>query len=155
MLAVDGSKLDASASDHATRSYEQIAAEILAEAGRIDAAEDELHGDARGDELPEQLTTPRGPPGLASRGQGAPRAQSAPQNPEPVPEASARIGSSICRRRLVEDWRSRAPGQPRLRGLPRPRRDERRAARSAARRSPHTPPAPEGKINTTDPDAQA
>ena len=60
VLAVDGSKLEASASNHATRSYEQIAAEILAEAGRIDAAEDELYGEARGDELPEQLTTREG-----------------------------------------------------------------------------------------------
>src|ERR687897_1026981 len=54
VLAVDGSKLEASASNHATRSYERIAAEILAEAGRIDAAEDEIHGEARGDELPQR-----------------------------------------------------------------------------------------------------
>src|SRR5918995_3310883 len=60
VLAVDGTKLSASASNHATRSYEQIAQEILAEAGRIDAAEDELHGEARGDELPGQLTTRHG-----------------------------------------------------------------------------------------------
>ena len=57
VLAVDGTKLAADASDGAIRTYEQIAAEILAEAGRIDAAEDELYGDARGDELPERLTT--------------------------------------------------------------------------------------------------
>lgn len=60
VIAVDGTKLAAAASDGAIRSYEQIAAEILAEAGRIDAAEDELHGDARGDELPEGLRTPNG-----------------------------------------------------------------------------------------------
>ena len=60
MLAVDGTKLEASASNHATRSYERIAAEILAEAGRIDAAEDEVHGEARGDELPEQLASREG-----------------------------------------------------------------------------------------------
>ena len=59
MIAVDGTKLAAAASDGAIRSYEQIAAEILAEAGRIDAAEDELHGSARGDELPEGLRDPR------------------------------------------------------------------------------------------------
>ena len=34
--------------------------EILAEAARIDAEEDELYGDARGDELPEQLRTAEG-----------------------------------------------------------------------------------------------
>src|SRR5918994_6295757 len=52
VLAVDGSKFEASASNHATRSYEQIAAEIVAEAGRIDAAEDDLYGEGRGDERP-------------------------------------------------------------------------------------------------------
>jgi hypothetical protein len=57
VLAVDGTELAASASNHATSSYEQIAAEIPAEAGRIDAAEDELYGDARGDELPELLAS--------------------------------------------------------------------------------------------------
>src|SRR5918994_1002750 len=39
VVAVDGTKLAASASDGAIRSYEQIAAEILAEAGRRDRAE--------------------------------------------------------------------------------------------------------------------
>ena len=34
--------------------------EILNEADRIDQDEDELYGDARGDELPEQLRTAEG-----------------------------------------------------------------------------------------------
>ncbi|HEY2200533.1 MAG TPA: transposase, partial [Solirubrobacteraceae bacterium] len=53
VVAVDGSKIGASATHHATRSYEQIAAEIVRAAGELDAAEDELFGEARGDELPE------------------------------------------------------------------------------------------------------
>jgi transposase len=57
MLAVDGTKLEASASNHATRSHERIAAEILAEAERIDTAEDEVYGEARGEELPEHLAS--------------------------------------------------------------------------------------------------
>ncbi len=66
VVAVDGTKLAAAASDGAIRSYEQIAAEILAEAGRIDAAEDEVHGDARGDELPEDFAPRTGAaPGFA------------------------------------------------------------------------------------------
>ena len=81
VIAVDGTKLAADASDGAIRSYEQIAAEILAEAGRIDAAEDEIHGDARGDELPEGLTHPRRPPRLASRGQGGARARASGRTP--------------------------------------------------------------------------
>src|SRR5208282_6625773 len=38
----------------------QLAREILKEAGEIDAAEDELYGEARGDELPEHLRTNEG-----------------------------------------------------------------------------------------------
>jgi transposase len=55
VVAVDGTKIAAAATHHATRSYEQIAREILEQASELDAAEDELHGDARGDELPVEL----------------------------------------------------------------------------------------------------
>ena len=60
MIAIDGTKISANASMDSNRSYEQIAREILAEAEETDRREDELHGDARGDELPEQLRTPEG-----------------------------------------------------------------------------------------------
>jgi len=63
VVAVDGSKIAAAATHHATRTYRQIAEEIVKEAGELDAAEDELYGDARGDELPE---------GFAPRPSGAP-----------------------------------------------------------------------------------
>ncbi|MFG2334247.1 hypothetical protein ACGFMM_32240 [Streptomyces sp. NPDC048604] len=46
VLAVDSSKFEASASNHASRSYKQITKNILAKAGRIDATEDELDDDA-------------------------------------------------------------------------------------------------------------
>ncbi len=42
VIALDGSKFAAAASDSAIRTYEQIATEILEEAGRIDAAEDQV-----------------------------------------------------------------------------------------------------------------
>ena len=42
VVAVDGTKIAAAATHHATRSYEQIAREILEEAAELDAAEDEL-----------------------------------------------------------------------------------------------------------------
>src|SRR6202035_4897324 len=60
VIAVDGTKVHASASNMANRDYRQIAEEILEEAARIDAQEDERYGQARGDELPEQLRTPEG-----------------------------------------------------------------------------------------------
>src|SRR6266540_6960775 len=56
VLAVDGSKFAADASDSAIRTYDKLAEEIVAEAGRIDAADDELYGSKRGDELPEHLS---------------------------------------------------------------------------------------------------
>jgi transposase len=58
-LALDGTRITANAADRANRSYAQLATEILAEAARVDEAEDELYGDRRGDELPPELANPR------------------------------------------------------------------------------------------------
>lgn len=52
LVAIDGTKIAADASFFANRKREALAAEILAEAEAADAAEDELFGDRRGDELP-------------------------------------------------------------------------------------------------------
>jgi len=60
IVAIDGTKMAANASSDANREFGQIAREILAEAAAIDAREDELYGEARGDELPEQLRTREG-----------------------------------------------------------------------------------------------
>ena len=60
VVAIDGTKIVANASFFANRRYEDLAAEILAEAEVTDAAEDELFGDRRGDELPEQWSGGRG-----------------------------------------------------------------------------------------------
>jgi transposase len=60
VIAIDGTKVHANASHHSNLDYEQLAREIITEAGEIDAAEDELYGDARGDELPEHLQTTEG-----------------------------------------------------------------------------------------------
>ena len=152
VLAVDGSKLEASASNHATRSYEQIAQEILAEAGRIDAAEDEIHGEARGDELPEHLASREGRRAWLREAKERLERERAAKL-EPVPrERAERL--EIGRRRLVEDWRTehranREYEAYRARGV---MKDGRRFGRPP---DPHTPPAqPEGKINLTDPDSK-
>ncbi len=60
VIAIDGTKVHANASHHSNLDYEQLAREIIKEASEIDAAEDELYGDARGDELPEHLQTREG-----------------------------------------------------------------------------------------------
>lgn len=61
-VAVDGTKIAANAGLSANRTYAAIRAEvqrILDEAEQVDAAEDELFGDTRGDELPAGLADPR------------------------------------------------------------------------------------------------
>jgi hypothetical protein len=60
VVAIDGTKLHANASREANAGYERIAREIVAEAKATDEAEDRLYGEARGDELPEQLRTREG-----------------------------------------------------------------------------------------------
>jgi transposase len=60
VVAVDGTKVHANASERATRDYEQLAREVLADADAVDAEEDERFGDRRGDELPEPLGTREG-----------------------------------------------------------------------------------------------
>ena len=61
LIAVDGTKIAAAASKDANRTEARLgdlARQILAEAEAADAAEDELYGDARGDELPAELADP-------------------------------------------------------------------------------------------------
>jgi hypothetical protein len=60
VVAVDGTKLTASASSDSNVDYDRIAREVIAEAVATDEAEDEQHGDARGDELPAELQTEAG-----------------------------------------------------------------------------------------------
>ena len=60
VIAIDGTKLHANASERATCDYERIAREVVAEADAIDRDEDERFGRRRGDELPEELATGAG-----------------------------------------------------------------------------------------------
>jgi hypothetical protein len=61
LIALDGTKIAANASkdrNRAEKRLRELAREILAEAEAVDAAEDELYGGARGDELPPELADP-------------------------------------------------------------------------------------------------
>jgi transposase len=60
VITIDGTKIKANASMDQNRSYRQLVTEILREAEETDRREDELYGDQRGDELPEQLRTSEG-----------------------------------------------------------------------------------------------
>jgi transposase len=55
VIMIDGTKIKANASMDQNRSYSGVVREILREAEETDRREDELYGEARGDELPEQL----------------------------------------------------------------------------------------------------
>ena len=60
VITIDGTKIKANASMDQNRSYREIVTQILREAEETDRREDELYGEKRGDELPEQLHTPEG-----------------------------------------------------------------------------------------------
>jgi transposase len=60
VIMIDGTKIKANASMDQNRSYAGVVRQILREAEETDRREDELYGDARGDELPEQLRSAEG-----------------------------------------------------------------------------------------------
>jgi transposase len=146
VVAVDGTKIAAEASGHANADHEKIAREILAEAGRIDAAEDERYGDRRGDELPEELSTRRGRREWIRE---ALRRQKEEREADPVPVPRDRTDRlELCRRRLVDEHRTVVEAHRDY--------DAWRDAHPRGRPPvPAEPPAePEGKVNTTDPDSR-
>src|SRR3954468_6044528 len=102
LVAVDGTKIAANATHHATRSYEQITREILHEAAELDAAEDERYADARGDELPVDL---RVGGDRRKRLREAKQALDAEREADAEPVARDR-GPRLreCRRRLEQDY---------------------------------------------------
>jgi transposase len=153
VVAVDGSKIAADASDQAVTSYQKLAQEIVAEAGRLDAADDEIYGDKRGDELPEFLSRGRGRRDWIKQANKDLQAKRAAANEKVPRDREERL--ELCHRRLVEDWQvhrraNRAYGAAYERGV-----QERGKQAMGPGPRPYEPPAkPDGKINTTDPDAR-
>ncbi len=154
VVAIDGTKIAANASRDATHDYERIAREILEEAQAIDAAEDELYGDARGDELPPQLSTGQGRKKWLSEAKRRLHDQRAEQARPVARSRPARLKES--KRRLDEElWvecqANKAYEAFRARGV---MSNGRRLGPSTTPK-PYTPPAtPQGTINTTDMDAR-
>src|SRR5215213_5538800 len=152
VIAVDGTKVNANASRNENRDYEQLAREILEEAKAIDAAEDELYGDARGDELPPEFATAQGRRGWLREAKQRLEAERA-ADPQPVPRSRPKRLKE-AKRRLEEELFSevranRAYEAYRARGR---MKDGRRFGRPP---DPYQPPAtPEGRINVTDPDSR-
>jgi transposase len=154
VLCVDSTKLHANASRDATRTYEQLAKEILEEADAVDQAEDEQFGDRRGDELPDKLTTRDGRRAWlreAKRQLDEERAKEAKPVPKSRParvkEAKRRLEEELFTEQRAnesyEAWRA----QGRM-------RDGRRIGRGHSEPKPYSPPAiPTGKVNVSDPDS--
>src|SRR3954465_10204289 len=151
VIAVDGTKLHASASRNENVDYEQLPREILEEAKAVDAAEDELYGEARGDELPAQLATEQGRRGWLREAKQRLEAERA-ANPQSVPRSRPKRLNEAKRRLEEELWtevRANAAYEAYRSGR---MRDGRRFSRPP---DPYTPPTtPEGRINVSDPDSR-
>jgi hypothetical protein len=154
IVAVDGTKVQAKASHHATRDYEQIAREILEHADAVDAEEDVRFGGARGDELPEPLSTSEGRQRWlrdARRRMDERRAREARPIPGPRPKRLKEAN-----RRLEEDHQVQLDANAAY-------EDHRRNGRmrNGRRLGGHSPPkpyqppdAPDGRINVSDLDSR-
>ena len=103
VIAIDGTKIQANASRDANVDYEQLAREIIEEAKAIDAAEDELYGDARGDELPEELSTSQGRRGWLREAKRRLEAER-DRSPQPVPRSRPKRVKEAKRRLEEELW---------------------------------------------------
>jgi transposase len=120
VVAIDGTKMAGNASGESTRDFGQIAREILAEARAVDEAEDELYGDQRGDELPEQLRTREGRAEFFRRARERRAAetrddQQQGSEPEPVSAQEDRFGFDteriVARHQGREGWTREAHRQ--------------------------------------------
>src|SRR4051795_11314102 len=149
VIAIDGTKVHANASQHANRDFERIAREIIEEAGRIDAEEDVRFGDRRGDELPPELATSQGRRGWlreAKRRLDDRRGEEArpipASRPQRLKEAKRRPEEELC----TECQANAAYEAYRARGR---MKDGRRFGGPP---KPYRPPAtPAGVINVVDP----
>jgi hypothetical protein len=89
------------ANSDTTRDFGQLAREIVAEHKATDEAEDELYGDARGDELPEQLRTPEGRREFFAKAREKLRAAAAEELSEPEAEEPVEPEFEFDEKRIV------------------------------------------------------
>ena len=154
-VALDSTKMAANASGQANLSYEQIAAAMLAEAAAVDAREDELYGERRGDELPEGLRTTRERREWIERARRELEAERASRptprsRPQRLVEASGRLEAQQAIERQAAQAYAEARGE-------RERELAAQGRRPCGR--PRTRPLevadkPAGRVNVTDPDSR-
>jgi transposase len=152
VIAVDGTKVMANASRNENVDYEQLAREVIKDAIATDAAEDERFGEARGDELPEELSTEQGRRGWLREAKKRLEAERA-ANPQPVPrDRPKRVKEA--KRRLEEELFTEVRANQAYEHY-RSHGRMKNGRRFGAPPKPFTPPAtPEGRINLTDPDSR-
>jgi transposase len=152
IVAIDGTKVHANANRDRTLTYEQIAAAIVEEAIQTDIAETALHGDDRGDELPEPVATAEG----RKRWLRAAR-QRLEQRRAREARPVRRSGESRlleAKRRLEQELAVERDANARYEAC-RARGVMKDGRRFGGPPKPYTPPAtPDGKVNLTDPDSR-
>src|SRR5215210_1299667 len=126
VLALDSTKIDADASGLANVTFEQLAREIIAEGIATDQGEDELYGDARGDELPPELADPK----------------------------TRRQRLRAAKAELEAEWEAERDRRERM--LARRAEHKQRTGRNPTGRPPSKPIAesPQGRLNLTDRDSR-
>ena len=155
-LALDSTKLHANASDQANKTYDEIAREILDDAAATDAAEDELYGERRGDEMPEGLRTWRERRDWLRK---AKRELEAEQAARPQPGNSRAERLAEAERRLAEQHalERHAIEAEQAAGAKRLAEHRERGQKPKGRRRLHplvVAEQPAGRINVTDPDSR-
>lgn len=105
VIAVDSTKLAANASGLANKDFDEIAREVFQEAAAIDAAEDALYGERRGDELPGELV---------DRSTRKRRLRELLGEIKAERDAEARAREEMLQRRAAHERQTgrRAPGRP-------------------------------------------
>jgi len=154
VIAIDGTKVAANANRDRTMNYEQLAETIVGEQIATDAAEDELHGHAHGDELPPELARSNGRQAWlreAKRRLDERRAEEA----KPIPRSRSQRLKDAKRRLDEEQWTEQRANEAyeayRARGVGRTGR----RFSPAATPKPYMPSAtPAGKVNITDLDSR-
>jgi transposase len=129
VVAIDSTKIAANASGLANLGYEQIARQLLEDAARVDAEEDALYGDRRGDELPGELADPR----------------------------TRRERLAAAKRELEAEWKAQRCAQEQKEERHRANRQRPAGQRLAGRppRKRDMSGAPPGRKNITDPDSRS
>jgi transposase len=152
LIAIDGTKFHADASHHATRGYEQIAREILAEADAVDDAENERLDGEQADEPAPQFASG---PGRRAWMRDAKQRLDARRAAEAQPSARSRPQRlKQAKQRLEEDHAAEIAANAAYEA-------HRERGKTQAGRHNGRPPAaylptalPAGKINITDLDSR-